>query len=704
MVSTEFRYFEGVIEGPVPHAFAFDCETDRVKGKQRNRLVQWCPLNANSLADVSVCYGWDAYVSFIKWLETTTHNIDATVYNIDFEWTYIYRSLIKLGYKSEYITPESDEFGKKPKKFPKKGHYTTFSDGNGTYRVAITFPNGKHISITDDSRRFGMTKMSLVAESIRHEYPEWWPMGEVKHNSEEVKPRLYKKGWLDKTSPHFDEALYYSALDAYSQAKITLYTTLNFQDEYLTITSWSYVDALCRQYDPLHRGIVDIKKTEGSYNTIKNLIRLHNSRCPPLSFELQAVFEGNMRGGYVFSKPGNYSGTFCHADFKSSYPYIYAYEALPVGIVTYRSPVWGEEQERKYSKNHIRYVDVEGDVVYGEKYMPLLTKRECGGKAGEINFIRKGHFHIVCPYEYLSLIEKTYTVSNLTINMNYVWASVKGLLKQAVLHYFSEKEDAPKHSISRLIAKLCLNGGLHGKHLTKTKRSMRCFMENGEILIHQLPQQEAEKCMIVGFTAMFKARIRLIEACNKLIDAGYSILMCDTDSFVCNTSWRNVEGILGKSAFVSFSETKEDKTKRLETMRDKDEIGKFQEKRMSCNLGRFEFEEDETDGTRDFEVFKTWCKKKYIELHNGNVRKCVCSGVDLTEENIRILKETPVGESFTVTVTRSDSKCEFGKQLFLQRTYEIHVIDPFDEYDYATHISGRDCKREQEIIEDLYKA
>ena len=113
---------------------------------------------------------------------------------------------------------------------------------------------------------------------------------------------------------------------------------------------------------------------------------------------------------------------------------------------------------------------------------------------------------------------------------------------------------------------------------------------------------------MIGFTAMMNARERLVRHCRMISEKGYRIYMCDTDSMVTDCPPEIAKGILGEDAF-----TKED--------------GDLE------NLGKFEMETFE--GRGEFDEFRCWGLKRYLELDHGRYRKSAFAGMhDEIQEDI----------------------------------------------------------------------
>ena len=143
-----------------------------------------------------------------------------------------------------------------------------------------------------------------------------------------------------------------------------------------------------------------------------------------------------------------------------------------------------------------------------------------------------------------------------------------------------------------------MNGGIHGKTITKTHRKKVEYPDGERHIIKETT--DPEYCALIGFSAMMNARERLIRHCRMITEAGYTIYMCDTDSMVTDCPPDLAKEILGEEAFEK-------------------EGGGID------NLGTFEIESFE--GNEGFDEFRCWGLKRYLELDHGQYRKSAFAGM-----------------------------------------------------------------------------
>lgn len=181
-----------------------------------------------------------------------------------------------------------------------------------------------------------------------------------------------------------------------------------------------------------------------------------------------------------------------------------------------------------------------------------------------------------------------------------MWVQKKavGDFRGFIEEMYHGKSVAGKGTMERDLYKLNMNGGIHGKTITKTHRKERVFFDGEERLQNVVNDPELQST--IGFTAMQNARARLLRHCRMVQAAGYKVYMCDTDSMVVEATEEQIRAVLGDAI-----------SKETGTMED---------------LGKFEFERSE-DGCSEFDTFKCWGLKRYCEIHNGEYRKSAFAGM-----------------------------------------------------------------------------
>lgn len=349
-----------------------------------------------------------------------------------------------------------------------------------------------------------------------------------------------------------------------------------------------------------------------------------------LTEEEQLIVERNLRGGLVFGEPGVHRGEFYHYDYKSSYPFEYAYRKLPVAS-GYRV-VEEDGKKSKIPNCIIKTSDVEkmeqwirkGDdrnvqiYIFGrlknfklkEGAVPFITVKECVDNDGmpikgygleNSKKVKKGNTDWkLWTYEEWKLIDRCYDVDKYEIKEVWKARAETGFFTKAIEKYFTRKENST--GATKALAKLDLNGATHGKPMMKMLTMAIIDMSVDAKLKIRCRAYEEEGAMdhvktnpIVGMTAMSHARCRLIEHCMILIENGYRIYMNDTDSMVTDCPPGELERLLGMNGWNDW-------------------VIHGDSKKMSDILGRFETEKDGLTGTEMFEEFRCWGLKRYAEI------------------------------------------------------------------------------------------
>lgn len=211
-----------------------------------------------------------------------------------------------------------------------------------------------------------------------------------------------------------------------------------------------------------------------------------------------------------------------------------------------------------------------------------------------------------------------------------------GDFKGFIEEMYHGKSVAEKDSMERALFKLNMNGGIHGKTITKTHRRQRTFYNNEWGLVDVVNEPEYQST--IGFTAMQNARARLLKHCRMVQEAGYRVMMCDTDSMVVEATEEQVRAVLGDAI-----------SKETGTMED---------------LGKLEFERSKWDGKIEFEEFRCWGLKRYLELHEDKVRKTAFAGMkDGLQKDM--LPDMPVDGSEFNWEQLGARRTEFGKLIIM---------------------------------------
>ena len=564
---------------PLPSAFAYDTETDRLGDDIRTVMIQLCPIGAGSLKEVKVYLGLDCMERFFEAFEETMYDMDMHVYNLDYEFSWM-KSYLKEHY--EFVP-----FGHKRMRC---GEWSCSSDQMTTYCVKVINRYGKELRMTDDAKKVGNCRMEKAGKSVRASHPDWFEC--VKDVKETVE---YNNGWSNPEHPDHERFIHYGMVDAYSQAMIARYIIENNLDKCLTSASNGFMTALVSRYQGCTLADSDGKKRRFARMDFRK-------HYPPLPRDMQDIVEDSLLGGFVYGETGTWKGTFVHVDYSSSYPYEYAFGDLGRGkVVRVPKDQWDTYKD---APGMIRWYVVSFDFRYKHGAgMPCISGKECRNNGNDMigaynKKMTSGRVeHKLYTETYLQEIMLAYDC-----DMEYeeMWVQKKAIgdFRGFIEEMYHGKSVAPKDSMERALFKLNMNGGIHGKTITKTHRKERTFFDGVEELHDVVNDPQLQST--IGFTAMMNARARLLKHCRMIQEAGYKVMMCDTDSMVVNTTEENVRKVLG------------------------DAISK--ETRTMDDLGKFEFERSD-DGCTEFDTFKCWGLKRYCEIHNGEYRKSAFAGM-----------------------------------------------------------------------------
>lgn len=544
--------------------FALDSESDTyIDGEKKTRLLQWCDINAKSLEDVQLLHSWDAWNIFFDMLDgvRSRKKVDIHVFNLAYEFSHMWAECLQERY------PFVDA------KKPQKGSWSAVADHQSVYVVTFVNQYGTLIRFTDDMKRFGGVSMRKASASVRAQHPNWFPMEETKLESD------YHEGWLNPDDPDFEHSLEYSIQDAFSQAMCTRFLVESGFDAKLTAPSNGLDVALRIRYK---QGQGKNPFLQSSWN--RNMFK---EKYPPLDRAMQDIAEASLLGGYVYGETGTFFGQHTHVDYSSSYPYEYAFGDLFIGSVSRVFPSDKYWQLYLESKALFKWKLVSFDFELKEGMMGAISGKECvGNLIGRWNKkMRTGRVSRRLYTEtYLEELGRHYEITNLEVHEIWLAKRMTGDFKEFIKYCYEMKQHMKnmgrKDWVDYLLWKLFMNGGVHGKTITKTHRKKKVFFDGESRFVEEV--NEPELNFMIGFTAMSNARERLLKHCRMIIEAGYHVRMCDTDSIVCDCTPDELKEIIG-DWFVKGGDD------------------------MEGNLGRFEIE-----GT--FNKFKCWGLKRYAEI------------------------------------------------------------------------------------------
>lgn len=209
------------------------------------------------------------------------------------------------------------------------------------------------------------------------------------------------------------------------------------------------------------------------------------------------------------------------------------------------------------------------------------------------------------------LLRRNYVILDEEISEMWVANAETGFFLPAITVFFDGKESSK--GLTRSLFKLDLNGGCHGKAMQKF---LTCdIVELDGWHLHRVgkamdlvEQVSAKTNPLVGLTCMSHARCRLVEHCDIVTEAGYRVLMTDTDSMVTDCPPDALKQLLDANGW-------------------KDWLIPAGEKRMEKTLGRFEQEGPDSP----IDEFRCWGLKRYAEFtqtENGlKLRKSAFAGM-----------------------------------------------------------------------------
>lgn len=569
----------------LPPTFSYDTETGQCPdGLIRTVLIQYCNVNATTPEEVVMIEGEDCFLEFFKRFEETGCPMECHAYNLSYEISWIIPQI-----RDSYQWVEWNNKKMRP------GTFTVMADPMACYAFKICNHRGYVLRMTDDLKRVGNVSMAEASKSVKKQHPEWFVNlpGETKERTSEYNVwYTYEEG-----DPRKESFRHYARVDAFSQAMIARWIIERGYDISLTSASNGLKMALAIRY----------QDSESIDNKTKNFYakKDFNRFYPVLPREMQDLCEDELVGGFVYGDVGDHKGKFFHYDYSSSYPAEYHHGKMFIGRVfkiTVESPNWDRVLD---APNYFRWYVCSFDFRIKERGIPAISGKECrtvdtlmNGKWSKK--MREG----ICENKlltesYLDELTKNYDITNLKIWECWFAKRKSGDFAPFIEKCYAEKSRPElKGTMERHEWKLFMNGGIHGKTITKTHRKKVTY-PNGIRTIEK-ETTAPDYCALIGFTGMMNARERLIRHCRMVREAGFEIYMCDTDSMVTDCPPDEAKRILGNDAFES-------------------EDGGIN------NLGKFEIETFE--GKEDFNEFRCWGLKRYLELDHGVYRKSAFAGM-----------------------------------------------------------------------------
>lgn len=591
--------------------FALDTENDMVEGYDEPIpvTIQMCPYDAVSEKDVIVLKGVDCYDRFLDMFEETRTDMRCAVFNLDHEWKGLESHVLGRYEWFEKETPKS--------KVP-PGHFHVSGDDRMVYQVTITNQYHCRLIISDDWQR-SKKAMKDVAGDVFTEFPWWWPEGTSKDDVKlEIDESWYNCGWFREDHPLHGVMMQYAIRDSFSQAMILRYNLKSGRENYLTSSSAGMGECLVETYRP-----PEYDKEGNPYHQAVRLLmakKKFKKEFPPLNREMQDIVEDSLVGGFVYGCPGVTEGPLVHIDFKSSYPQHYCNEGSFYGTISVMrpdNPKWNMVMENsKLYKWVIVSFEFNG---LREGGMPVFSGKECwwpdGRPPGCYNHkMKSGRVQRkLFTLEYLEEIQKHMVIDGLVYHEMWFAKTQTGRFARFIGNEYVMKEwcKAKGEKAEASIHKDNMNGGVHGKTITKTHRKQITY-ENGKREYKEVVT-EPEYCALIGFTGMMQRRCALLTACRQIQEAGHPVLMCDTDSIVTQATEEDVRRVFGDLIAEELD------VKGM--VRDSPgRIPNDAHQRILSTLGKFELERG-PDGRVEFDEFRCWGLKRYLELSNGEYRK-----------------------------------------------------------------------------------
>ena len=664
--------------------YVYDTETDMVEGfsEPRTVTVQVAPLDIATEDEVIVFEGLDCLDQLLDWMESGEKNQECYVYNLDYEWSRIERFV-----RARLVWWEKVE--EKERQPP--GTFSDFGDNHFDYKITLVFQNGVKVTLKDDWQ-YTKKSMEQAAVEVYSEKPDLWPKYVTKDDLKVGIPKeWYNSGWSQKDHPLHDKMMAYAIRDAYSQAKISVYNEEVGYHRYVTGTSYALNTALKMRYK---------KKNEEEWNDMTESEKdryaqkafTKDNNYPPLEVDRQHYVEDHILGGFVYGQPGVHKGTYTHVDYKSSYPdYYYEGELFKgcVQFVPYESEIAKRVLKMDNMFKWIR-VSFKFDGVK-EHGLPLIQGSECwfdGKRPAHCwnHKMRKGEVKdALYTLNYWEELQRHYNVYD--VEEKEIWYARKavGDFKEFVAEEYFLKEVYKALGLKGLaeIHKRNMNGGIHGKTITKTRRqSVTYATGNREYVMNE---NEPVYCSMVGFTAMMERRRELVMDCRIAQENGMEVMMNDTDSIILRATEIQVREVYGDKIAIEDvcgGMTVKDRVKQLKKEHpnagpeDIIEMMRVYKGDIVSQLGRFEIERSEFTGKTEFDEFRCWGLKRYLELEHGEYRKSAFAGMSdknarftFNGEDVgqRILMDIPCDGTPFVWFQDSMKRGEWGKYMVTKR-------------------------------------
>lgn len=632
--------------------FAMDSETDSLdmKGDRadsdltRTVCVQTCSTDALTLDAVSVWFDDEnAYVPFLKDFDKTNRDCQCQVFNMGYEKGWIRDACITLG--KEFVNEGDERMKHGIKSLNAPNCVAMMEDKNaGCFMIVIT--NGHKIRgsrqkkkggghyypehyarlcIKDSAKIMGgKASMEEVAKAVRKSHPEYWA-----NVGEDVKEdTVYNDGWYFNRAEdpdRFDDFVHYSKLDAFSQAMVMKYLDESGQSKGMTASGNSFNQAVMLAED------TSVKFAKDNYK----------ARFPELDPCVQLEYEDGLVGGLVYGETGRTvmeNGT--KIDYKSSYPGGYWDMLTPSGRMHRVFPedeLWDDVMRGTYC----RFFKCSFDFKLINGRMPCISAGECEVDGVQVTRqIRlkmiKGHRRsMITPEPYIEAVSKHYDITDFKIEYCDYYVPYQGYFKPAIREFFIGKEVC--EGVERDMYKGCLNGGMHGKNITKMQRQHRLFDSDGSDPDSGMWSKKAQVEELngsgygfyLGMWVLMGRRAQLLNDLDKIYTHGGKVYMTDTDSCVTDLDEQTLKEIFGDELISEETEKElSELKKKTKEARKKKEIDGWdamtddeKDAMISKVIGKFSVEK------AGITEFRCWGLKRYACYKDGEVVSTAFAGM-----------------------------------------------------------------------------
>ena len=594
-------------------------------GEAKVMLIQTAPIPVRKLDEVCVHMGEGCFDEFYaKWRTT---NLNIFLHNMDWEWRQLFYWLC---HKTILIETRN------PKEF---GEFTQVMTDMSAYYLEVGMGGGVTWRIYDTVKHYQAPLKKIGEELLKDDMfrdimNREAPMGK----ESDIVDELHMVWWNHEKK---DVYIHYAKVDAFIESlaveKLAVNGRLGWQGLdgskfTLSAASAGFKEAMMMHFRGCHtnefgekfgkRVPSEWEEKSTQWLNLKAgrwLQKALIEHFGKLTTDERMMVEKNLRGGFVFGATGVWKGRFWHVDYKSSYPYEYAFGMLPFGEMNEISVDEFCAEFKGFDFKPVKerfgerfFVKCSFDFKLKKNAMPLITGGLCDLIGHSNEKMREGTVtdKLFTEREW-TLLHRLYDIENMCVLKVWKCKAERGFWKKEVEHFFNQKETTK--GLERSLHKLDLNGAVHGKPMQRLLTAVRAHItsEGEKERVNAEEPDNDWTNPLVGFTAMADARVRLVSMCQAVQDFGYSVYMCDTDSMITDMHPDLLSVVLEMQGWHDW-------VKRA---------GELKGKPMSETLGRFEIETDE-HGREDFDTLFCWGLKRYCEMSEGRYRKSAFAGMD----------------------------------------------------------------------------